>query len=149
MSSKKKPINLMRGIMPSWMIQNTNLFYKIWQVFYSELYHGLYPHILSAFLIILIRKLRTLEHFQVCTGVSKGELPYGRLNEGSPEGGEIRNLPPLAGSLPTFLLGQESRPPEAWPGFDDGNESEQRTRLDRLLTHTIVCCANRAAHPGG
>ncbi len=47
-------------------------------------------------------------------GVSKGELSFGRLNEGSPEGGEIRNLPPLAGSLPTFLPEQESRPPEAF-----------------------------------
>ena len=26
----------------------------------------------------------------------KGRAPFGRLNEGSPEGGEIRNLPPLA-----------------------------------------------------
>ena len=45
--------------------------------------------------------------------VSKGDLPVGRLNEGSPEGGEIRNLPPLAGSLPTFLPEQESMLPEA------------------------------------
>ena len=31
------------------------------------------------------------------TGISKrGTTPFGRLNEGSPEGGEIRNLPPLA-----------------------------------------------------
>ena len=46
-------------------------------------------------------------------GVSKGEHPFGRLNEGSPEGGEIRNLPPPAGSLLTFLPEQESKPPEA------------------------------------
>ena len=32
----------------------------------------------------------------VCTGKSKRAHPFGRLNEGSPEGGEIRNLPPLA-----------------------------------------------------
>ncbi len=49
----------------------------------------------------------------VRTGISKRALPFGRLNEGSPEGGEIRNLPPLAGSFPAFLPEQESGPPEA------------------------------------
>ena len=32
-------------------------------------------------------------------------------------------------------------------GSDAAGGYKQRTRLDRLLTHTIVCCANRTAHP--
>ena len=49
-------------------------------------------------------------------GISKrGMTSFGRLNEGCPEGGEIRNLPPLTGSFPPFLPGQERGPPEAFP----------------------------------
>ena len=48
----------------------------------------------------------------VRTGKSKRALSFGRLNEGSPEGGEIRNLPPLPGRVfASFLHGQKEWPP--------------------------------------
>ena len=43
------------------------------------------------------RRIRSLcRTFRSHGEIQKGRAPFGRLNEGSPEGGEIRNLPPLA-----------------------------------------------------